>query len=319
MATAPFLLATPRALVTNGASLPDPTMRLIDILTAIAVPMIWGFGFALAKDAFDQFPPIFLMCMRFGFAALVLIWFVGRLRPGEAPRLALIAFVGGTLAYGMQFTGLEGLDASTAALIVQLEVVFATIFAAVFLGDRIGWVRAGAMASAFIGIGLIAGEPSLHNSLFHLTLLIIGGIAWAGGQVLIKTLGDFGGLRLITYFAAFVAPQMLVVSLIVEDGQWQAVATASAMDWTKVIYLAFIMTAAGYALWYRLVGRYRLSQVMPFILLVPVTSVAGGIVMLGESLTFNIALGGLIIMGAVAAIQLIPPPPERRPTGEAAD
>jgi O-acetylserine/cysteine efflux transporter len=71
------------------------------------------------------------------------------------------------------------------------------------------------------------------------------------------------------------------------------------------------MTAGGYALWYRLVGRYRLSQVMPFTLLVPVTSVAGGIVMLGERLTVNVALGGLIIMAAVAAIQLLPVPAPR--------
>jgi O-acetylserine/cysteine efflux transporter len=129
--------------------------------------------------------------------------------------------------------------------------------------------------------------------------------------VLIKALGNLGGLRLIAYFAAFTAPQMLVVSLLLEEGQWQAVATASPLDWSKVVYLALIMTAAGYALWYRLVGRYRLSQVMPFILLVPVTSVAGGIVMLGERLTFNVAVGGAIIMAAVAAIQLLPAPPPR--------
>ena len=285
-------------------------MRPLDILIAVAVPMIWGFGFTIAKDAFDQFPPIFLMSMRFGVAALALIWFVGR-PAGKLGRLALVAFVGGTVAYGLQFTGLNGLDASTAVLVVQLEVVFATIFASIFLGDRIGLPRAAAMAFAFVGIGLIAGEPRVYEHLLPLLLVVAGGITWAGGQVLIKALGDLGGLRLIAYFAAFAAPQMLVVSLVVEQGQWQAVVTASALDWSKVVYLALIMTAGGYALWYRLVGRYRLSQVMPFILLVPVTSVIAGVVMLDERLTFNVALGGLIIMAAVAAIQLIPAPPPR--------
>ncbi len=285
-------------------------MRPLDILIAVAVPMIWGFGFTLAKDAFDQFPPVFLMSMRFGFAALVLIWFVARPH-GMLGRIALVAFVGGTLAYGLQFTGLNGLDASTAVLVVQLEVVFATIFASIFLGDRIGVPRGLAMAFAFIGVGLIAGEPHILKNPFSLGLLILGGMAWASGQVLIKTLGNLGGLRLIAYFAAFTAPQMLVVSLVFEQGQWPAVTTATALDWSKVVYLALIMTAGGYALWYRLIGRYRLSQVMPFILLVPVTSVIGGVVMLNERLTFNVALGGLIIMASVAAIQLIPTPPQR--------
>jgi O-acetylserine/cysteine efflux transporter len=290
-------------------------MRPLDILVAIVVPIVWGFGFTLAKDAFDQFPPIFLMSMRFGLAGLVLIWFVptpyGMLR-----RIALVAFVGGTVAYSLQFTGLNGLDASTAVLVVQLEVVFATIFASIFLGDRIGVPRGLAMAFAFIGVGLIAGEPKVYQHLLPLILVIVGGVTWAGGQVLIKALGNLGGLRLIAYFAAFAAPQMLVVSLVVEGGQWQSVVTASALDWSKVVYLALVMTAGAYALWYRLVGRYRLSQVMPFILLVPVTSVLGGVVMLGERLTFNIALGGAIIMAAVAAIQLLPAPAPRHGGGD---
>jgi O-acetylserine/cysteine efflux transporter len=226
-------------------------------------------------------------------------------------RIAFVAFVGGTLAYGLQFTGLNGLDASTAALVVQLEVVFATIFASIFLGDRIGVPRAAAMAFAFVGVGLIAGEPSIQESWFPLALVIAGGIAWAAGQVLIKSLGNLGGLRLICYFAAFTAPQMLIASLAMESGQWQAVVTATLFDWSKVVYLALVMTAGGYALWYRLIGRYRLSQVMPFILLVPVTSVLAGVLMLGETMSFNVALGGAIIIGSVAAIQLIPAPPPR--------
>ena len=85
------------------------------------------------------------MSMRFTFAALILIWFV---RPmwDRAGRLMLVAFVGGTLAYGLQFTGLAGMDASTAVLVVQLEVVFVALFASVFFKDRLSgpqWGRDG--------------------------------------------------------------------------------------------------------------------------------------------------------------------------------
>jgi len=64
------------------------------------------------------------------------------------------------------------------------------------------------------------------------------------------------------------------------------------------------MTAAGYALWYRLVGLYRLNQIVPFLLLVPVTSIAGGIVVLGERLTLPVAIGGVIVLAAVTFIHL---------------
>ena len=59
-------------------------------------------------------------------AALVLIWFVKPMWD-RAGRMALVAFVGGTLAYSLQFTGLSGMNASTAVLIVQLEVVFVAL------------------------------------------------------------------------------------------------------------------------------------------------------------------------------------------------
>ncbi len=68
------------------------------------------------------------------------------------------------------------------------------------------------------------------------------------------------------------------------------------------------MTALGYGLWYRLLGHYSVNQVMPFLLLLPVTSVIGGIVFLDESLTTKIALGGgLAIIGvALITIQRFP-------------
>ena len=278
-------------------------MKPLDILVVIAVPVIWGFGFTLAKDTFEAFPPIFLMSLRFGIAALILIWFV---RPlwDRAGRLLATTFVGGAVAYSLQFTGLSGMYASTAVLIVQLEVVFASLLAAVIFKDRLNRWQVGAMVIALVGIAFIAGDPKIQGDPWPFAMVVLGGLSWAAGQVLVKSLGPVGGLRLIAWFAAFSAPQFLVASLIFEEGQWQAVATAGWSDWAKVFYLAVIMTAAGYALWYRLVGIYRLNQIVPFLLLVPVTSIAGGILVLGEELTTHVAIGGAIVLAAVTFIHL---------------
>ena len=43
------------------------------LLIAMLVPITWGFGFALAKGGLSHFPPLLLMGMRFGIAALVLL------------------------------------------------------------------------------------------------------------------------------------------------------------------------------------------------------------------------------------------------------
>ena len=49
-------------------------MNLKDTLIASLVPIFLGFGFVIAKPAFESFPPILLMGIRFCFAASILIW-----------------------------------------------------------------------------------------------------------------------------------------------------------------------------------------------------------------------------------------------------
>ena len=44
-------------------------MNLKDSLIAAMVPLFLGFGFVIAKPAFESFPPILLMGIRFVFAA----------------------------------------------------------------------------------------------------------------------------------------------------------------------------------------------------------------------------------------------------------
>jgi O-acetylserine/cysteine efflux transporter len=287
-------------------------MKPLDLLVAITVPMIWGAGFTVAKGTFDQFPPIFLMGMRFSIAALVLIWFVKPMWD-QAGRLFLAALIGGMLAYSLQFTGLNGMDASTAVLIVQLEVVFVSLFAGIFFKDKLAWQQWVAMAFAILGVALIAGEPRIQSNPLPFILVITGGIIWAGGQILIKSIGQVGGVRLIAWFSAFAGPQLLIASFIVEDGQWAAVQSASWGGWMAVAYLALIMTATGYALWFRLVGIYRMNQIIPFILLVPVTSIIGSVLFLDEHLTPYVLIGGAIVLASVGFIHLWKVQPTTKP------
>jgi len=212
------------------------------------------------------------------------------------------------LQYSLTFNGVRGIDASTAALLVQLEVPFGLILAWLVLGDRISLKQWLGIAIAFTGAILIIGEPKLAGDLIYAFMVIGGAFTWAVGQIMIKKLGNIGGFRLITGVALFATPQLFVASLLFEQNQLEQIQTASPAAWAAVAYLGLIMTALAYALWYRLLGHYTVNQVMPFLLLLPVTSVFGGIFFLDESLTTKIALGGcLAIIGvAMITIQRIP-------------
>lgn len=283
------------------------------ILLALIIPTTWGLGFAMAKVGMDQFPPFLLMGMRFALAAMVLVWFT---RPpwGFMRRIFLIALVSATIQYGFTFYGLKGIDASTAVIVVQLEAPFLALLAAVFLKDRLGWRRSLGMALAFGGVAVIAGEPRLEGNLVYVGLVATGAMTWAVGQVMVSQLREVKGPALLGWVAMFAAPQMLLASFVFEDNQWQILTTATWADWAIVLYLALIMTALGYSVWYHLLATCPLSKLSPFLLLTPVTTVIFGVFILGETFTLAMGIGAVMVLGGVAATTL-----ERRTKAEAVD
>ena len=98
-------------------------------------------------------------------------------------------------------------------------------------------------------------------------------------------MGVSGGFSLISSVAVFAAPQLFIASYLLEDNQIEQIITASPAAWAAVVYLGLVMTALGYAMWYRLLGLYDVNMVMPFLLLLPVASVVGGYLFLDEILT----------------------------------
>jgi len=276
-------------------------MKPFDIFLAISVPVIWGLGFTFAKVAFvfTDFPPILLIACRFALTTLVLIWFVKPPR-GYMQRIFWIALISATIQYSLTFTGLNGLNASTAIIVVQLEFPFMALMAAIVFKDHLGWRRIAGVALAFLGIVMIAGQPRLYANLLPVFLVIGGAFTWAIGQIMIKKLdGKVGGFALIAWVALFATPQLFLASWVFETGQMQVIQSTNWIGWGVVIYLGLVMTALGYGIWYHLLGKYRVTQVGPFLLLLPVTSISGSIIILGEKLTLIELFGTLVVISGV--------------------
>ena len=278
-------------------------MKPVDVLLAISIAVIWGMGFVVAKAAMSHFSPILLMALRFSLTAFCRIWFF-RPPPGLFRQLFWISLISAALQYSLTFNGVRGIDASTAALLVQLEVPFGLLLAWLVLGDRISLKQGLGIVIAFGGALLIIGEPKLQGDLIYAFMVIGGAFTWAVGQIMIKQLGNLGGFRLISGVALFATPQLFIASFLFESDQLAQIATASIAAWGAVAYLGLVMTALAYAIWYHLLGHYNVNQVMPFLLLLPVTSVCGGIVFLGESLTVKIAAGGCLAIAGVGLITI---------------
>lgn len=277
-------------------------MSPLDIAGLLLVAVVWGINFAVVKTGLAELPPIFFVALRFTAVAVVLVPFV-RLPRHKLPQLAALSVTLGALHFGPMFVGLRGLDVATAAIAIQLQVPFAAILAALFLDDKLGWRRLTGMATAFAGVALIAGEPRLDGNLLYLAMVVGAALIWAVANIQIKALGDEVDVFALSAWVALLAtPQLFLVSFLIEDGQWAALAAAGWRAWGSIAYQVVMVTILGYGIWYWAMRRHPVNQVMPFTLLVPFFGVLSGIVFFDERLTWPMIAGGAATILGVAIV-----------------
>jgi O-acetylserine/cysteine efflux transporter len=77
------------------------------------------------------------------------------------------------------------------------------------------------------------------------------------------------------------------------------VARMSIEGWISVIYLAVLSTVVGYLIFYSLVSSRAVSSLSVQLYLVPLVSVIGGALILGENIGPATVLGGSFLLGGV--------------------
>ncbi len=168
-------------------------IRPLHVALFVAIMAIWGLNFVVGKIGLQQLPPLLMMALRWSLVAVMLVPFVGRPR-GRWRQVLLVSFTLGFVHFALMFTGLREVDASTAAIAIQLQLPFAAMLSAVIFDDPLGWRRALGMAISFVGVALVAGEPRLDGHYLALAMVIAAACIWSVANVQIKLMGDVDGL-----------------------------------------------------------------------------------------------------------------------------
>lgn len=265
--------------------------------------LIFGAGWVFAKSALGHFPPILLAAFRFGIAGV----FVLAIAPApqiSMAKLILVSILAISIPYSLSNFALSKLDVSLTVLLSQLEAPVLIIFGLVFLRERPTRRTIIGVVVAIVGVVLVAGRPAFNGGLTSIIGMMASIVVWATGQILIRKsqlAQSFGLLGLLSLAAT---PQLLVLSWIYEKSQYLAIESATALHWVQVVYLGLVMTALGIGTWYFLIARYPVALVAPFLLLVPVVSLLGGVFILGESLSYLTFLGGAVVLTGVGLCTL---------------
>ena len=277
-------------------------MPLRDIFLAMLVPMILGFGFVISKPAMDSFPPILLNGLRWSLSGILMCYFFPFPKK-FIKQMLIISFIGCTIQYSLSFYGLKILDGASATLFMQAEIPFGILIAFFILGEKPPLKNIIGLLIAFIGIFILSGNPDLEGKLIGIFFILGGAFLWSFAQVLAKDISEkIGGLALTAWLGIFAGPQSILASFFIEGNTFDHILNATPKAWLILIYLGLIMNCVGYSIWYTLLRKYPVNNVMPVLLLFPITGLLTAIFILKEKPNAYAYIGGAIIIMGVSTI-----------------
>ncbi len=287
----------------------------------LVVWTVWGSTYLAIRVGDKHIPPATLAGSRYLIAGLALYPVAVRLggeqlrrsdRPGRWQWFG--CGVIGVLLLAMGNGGVtlaeRSLPSGLAAVLVATVPLWMAIFDAVAQRRRPTLRRALGLAFGLGGVAVLAAGGAGTARIGPIAIVLVAALSWALGSVL--------GRRLLLPQRALLgaAMEMLVggvVLLVVaacrgEFGQLD-LAAVTATSWLALAWLILAgsivaFTAYGYAL-----SRLPVTTVSSYAYVNPLVAVLLGVVLLGETLTLREAMGGLVIVGSVAALLTRRPEP----------
>jgi len=277
-------------------------MKSGDLLLALLANTAWAFNFIAGKAGVTHFQPFLFTSLRFAVLLLVLVPFL-RWMPGRMRGVLGIASVQGILHFSLIFAGLKASgDIASIAIASQLYVPFSALLATIVLGETWSRNRLFGIASAFGGVLVIGLDPVVFHHLDALLLITAGAMAMAVATIQMRRLRGVGVLALQGWIALCATPALTLLSLLFEDGQWDAIHSATMLELATPVYSALGASLIGHGIVYHLLGRYPVSITTPLMLLTPVLAVAFGVLLWGDVLTWRLILGGAMTLAGIVVI-----------------
>ncbi len=288
--------------VTPSAAEEPATIAGKHLVFLILINLIWGLNLIASKIGVETFPPIFFTAMRF-LSIVVCLLPMLKVHRGQMRYLVAGTALIGPVAFAFLFVGLrKAEDASTVAIATQMGVPFSTLLSVWLLGETIRWKRRLGIALAFGGIVIIGFDPRVIEYWEGLALVVISTFFASLGLIYIKRLRGIRPLELQVWTAIIGGPVLLLVSFILETGQWSAVRTAGLDAWGALAFTVVMSSLVAHTGWYYLISRYPVTSLSPVTLLSPLFGILFGVTLLHDQLTPRMLIGGAITLIGVLIV-----------------
>jgi drug/metabolite transporter (DMT)-like permease len=283
-----------------------------------AVYLIWGSTYFAIAKVIESMPPLLGMGVRFTIAGALLSALVlvrGGLIEFKIPlpeirSAALLGFITLGMGIGTVSISQAHVPSGVVSLIIAALPLWIALFRT-FSGDRLAKASWLGTIIGFIGVVLllkpggiesVSGEDSTSVLLFFMLLVLFGNISWALGTFLAPRFPIPKNSFLFTAIEMFAGGISLTIAGLLRGEEISDLLDASAESWFWFWYLVLIGSIVAYSAYLWLVMNAPVSLTATYAYVNPVIAVALGALFLGEIITLNYAIGGLIILAGVLIV-----------------
>jgi drug/metabolite transporter (DMT)-like permease len=289
-------------------------MKLKDWLAFILLGLAWGSSFLWIKIAVQEIGPFTLVALRLLFGILGLLAVVDFTRPQwpGSRRLWLVLVVLGLTNTAVPFVliswGELYIDSAVAAILNSTVPLFTMVIAHLFLSDdRLTLPRLVGLLAGFAGVIVILSRDLDFNGGFEGSVLgqvavLIAALFYAGSGVYARR--NTHGLSPIV--------QALVPLLVADSAIWLAVPLTESpftlpqlsLTWLAVVWLGLVGSCFAYLLYYYLLHSIGPTRTTLVTYVFPLVGVALGVLFLNELLDWQLFVGGSMVVGSIAVVNL---------------
>ena len=227
-----------------------------------------------------------------------------RIRRQDWPLVLLLAFLAIPLNQFLFLFGIRSTTPSNAALLYATTPILVVLFSRWLLGERLTRRKLIGVALGFAGVAIVILERGVdasieyvHGNLIIYVAVLAWGLYTVLGKRLIMQYGPLDASAITLLIGTLIFLPIGIIPALQFD-----YASIGGWTWAQIAYLGVITSVVSYLLWYYALGRVEAGKVALFANLQPILTTVLAVVLLGQGVTVQFVLGGILaILGVIIA------------------
>ena len=284
-------------------------MSNADWLRLMILSLLWGGSFFFVAVAVPYLPALTIVLVRVGLGALVLALILRALRV-PFPRgaavwraLAVMGLLNNAVPFSLFVLAQGQISGGLAAILNATTPLWGVLVAHLATKDeRLTPSRVFGVVAGLVGVSVMMGGALGDGTLLAQAACVAAAFSYALAGIWGRRFRTLGVAPLATaYGQCTTASVMLLPLVLLIDRPW-TLAMPPTPVLAALLGLAILSTALAYGLYFRLLATAGAVNLLLVTFLIPVSAIALGVLVLGESLLARHAAGMALIALGLAAI-----------------